>query len=175
MTTPLWAGPYDVALVLLAGASVLKLWRPSQTVGALRAVGLPASAAMVRAGAAVEVGVCGLGVAGTRVGAALVAASFLGFAAFVAVALARHSPVGSCGCFGGVDTPPSSIHVVIDVGLAAASGMAATAPVSLGQALAGQPWAGVPFLALTLASAWLAFVALTDLPRTLALSKGNGR
>ena len=71
---------------------------------------------LVRAGGAAEVviGVGALAVGGP-VFAALVALSYLAFAGFVVVALRSGSPISSCGCFGKVDTPPSLVHVVIDL------------------------------------------------------------
>ena len=56
---------------------------------------------------------------GGPVFAALVAVSYLAFAGFVVVALRSGAPISSCGCFGKVDTPPSLVHVVIDLVLAA--------------------------------------------------------
>ena len=50
--------------------------------------------------------------------AALVAVSYLAFAGFVIVALRSGAPISSCGCFGKVDTPPSVVHVVLDVAFA---------------------------------------------------------
>ena len=169
MTTPVWAGPFLVALLLLGAASVLKLVHPAQTAGALGAVGLPRSTVLVRAGAASELAVTGAAIGGSRLGAALVAVSYLGFASFVVVALRRRLPVGSCGCFGGVDTPPSLVHVVVDAGAAISAGAAASARSmqAVPSMLNSQPWHGVPFGLLVVATAGLAFIVLTDLARVL--------
>lgn len=175
MTTPWWDGPFLVGVALLLAGSVLKLQRPAQTAGALGAIGLPRSVALVRAGAALELVVGAAALAGTRVGAAAVAASYLAFTVFVGVALARRAPIGSCGCFGGIDTPPSVLHVVVNLAAAAAAVAATISPRSLTSALSPQPWAGVPFLLLVAATAGLAFVALTDLPQVLALIPARRR
>ena len=81
-------GPALVAASLLALAGAQKLLDPTMTVGALRALRLPSSPMLVRAGSAVELA---LGVAAITVGGAAlwwaVAASYVLFGAFVALAL----------------------------------------------------------------------------------------
>src|SRR4051794_33916874 len=112
-----WAGPFLVAALLLTAAGALKAWDPTNTVGALRKAGLPAAPGLVRAGGVVEVviGVTAV-VTGAPAAAALVALSYALFTAFVVYALVRHLPIGSCGCFGKVDTPPSAVHIVLNLG-----------------------------------------------------------
>jgi hypothetical protein len=104
---------------LLAVAGAAKLLDPTMTVGAMRLMGLPATAWLVRLGAAAELA---LGVAAIVAGGAvlwsLVAVSYAAFAAFVVAALLSGRPIGSCGCFGRDDTPPRWWHVVLDVALA---------------------------------------------------------
>ena len=102
------AGPFVIASALLALGGAFKAVDPADTAYALRALGLPHAALLVRAGGAAEVviGVGALAVGGP-VFAALVALSYLAFAGFVVVALHSGSPISSCGCFGKVDTPPS--------------------------------------------------------------------
>jgi hypothetical protein len=111
-----------VAAAVLAYAGGAKVLDPTMTAGALRVMGLPSSPGLVRVGAAAELA---LGVAAVVVGGAvlwgLVAASYVAFAVFVAVALASGRPVGSCGCVGRADTPPSLGHVAVDVALALAA------------------------------------------------------
>ncbi|HEY8525545.1 MAG TPA: MauE/DoxX family redox-associated membrane protein [Acidimicrobiales bacterium] len=113
-TAVLWAG---AVLLLVAGAA--KVADPSRTAGALAALGWPSSPVLVRAGAAAEA-VIGAGtlVVGGPVFAALVAASYLGFAAFVTLALRAGTPIGTCGCFGRVDTRPHPVHVVVNLAVA---------------------------------------------------------
>lgn len=165
------AGPFAIAAVLLAVGGALKAARPGDTANALRGVGLPGSAVLVRLGGLLElaIGVTALLTGGT-VAAALVAASYLAFLTFVVVALRRHAPVSSCGCFGKVDTPPSRVHMGVNVVAAAAAVTVALDPgAGLAATVRDQPLAGVPYLLLVGLGVSLVFVALTSLPQTLAL------
>ena len=168
----LLAGPFLAGATLLGLAGLGKLRRPAPTATVLRVLGLPGSDLLVRGGAAVEVVIAAGAVAfGDRVFAGLLGASYLGFAAFVLVAMRRQVPLSSCGCFGRTDTPPSAVHVVVDLAFAGVAGAVAVGPVGdLSQVLDGQPLLGVPFLALTAVSVALAYLSLTVLPATLALS-----
>jgi uncharacterized membrane protein YphA (DoxX/SURF4 family) len=145
------------ASLLLLAAGALKVADPTRTVGALRALGRPVPPAVVRAGAGAEalLGAAGL-VGGGRAVAALVAASFTAFAAFVAVALRSGAPVGSCGCFGSADTPPSPLHVVVN--LALATGATWAALVSAGPLVDAPTWAWLAAVAV----AGAAYLALTS-------------
>lgn len=162
-----WAGPFYAAALLLGAAGGLKAYDPTNTAGALRTLGIGIPRPVVRAGGAVELGIGAWAlVTGAMVAAALVAASYLLFSVFVVVALRRHAPIGSCGCFGKVDTPPSRVHLVVNAGaVAVAIAVAVGGPVPLADVIADQPAAGVPFVILTLAAAGCAFLALTALPR----------
>ena len=177
-------GPYLAACLLLAVAGTAKVFRPMDTARAVVAV-VPLPLAVVRA--LVRVGALAEAVIGTAgsvhpspVTAGAVALSYLGFAAFVAVVLARGGPLASCGCFGRPDTPATRIHVVIDLILAASAGAVATGSVAawLPALLGGQPWHGVPLVLLSLLCAWLAFLALSRLPelgaarRLLGVTRG---
>ncbi len=155
-----WAGPYLVVCGLLAVAGAAKAWSPDTTARALRAAGLPSRRSLVRAGGAFE---AVLGVAALLTGlpalAALVAASYLGFAGFIVLALVRGTPISSCGCFGKPDTPPSRLHVVFNLGAAAVAVAVASAPArSLPNALSHQPLAGIPLLGLAAATGYLAYL-----------------
>jgi hypothetical protein len=165
------AGPFVIVAALVALAGALKAVSPSDTANALRGVGLPASRWLVRAGGVFEMAVGAYAVvAGDRIGAALVAASYLAFAAFVAVALARGAPIATCGCFGKADTPPSLVHLVFDAAAAVAAIAVVVDPTAaLADTVADQPLAGVPYLLLVVTGTYLSFLALTTLPRTLAL------
>ena len=119
----------------------------------------------MRVGGAVEV-VIGIGalVVGGPVFAALVALSYLAFAGFVVLALRSGSPISSCGCFGKVDTPPSAVHVVIDlvaVGVATTVAIAGDV-VALPDVLADQPLLGVPFVVLAVTGIYLVFLSFTN-------------
>ena len=162
-----WAGPFLIAALLLAAAGAAKVIDPTTTVGALRKLGLPAPPTAVRVGGAVEVALAvGAVLTGAPVLAALVAVSYLLFTAFVLVALGRGLPIGSCGCFGKVDTPPSVLHVVVNLAaVTAAIGVALGDGTGIADVLADQPLAGVPFLLLVAVGGYAAFTALTVVPQ----------
>jgi hypothetical protein len=170
------AGPFAIAAALLVIGGALKAVRPRDTAQALTAFGvrlprfLPAQL-LVRLGGAAEV-VIGVGalVTGGAVFAAFVAVSYLAFAAFVVVALRSGKPISSCGCFGKVDTPPSPVHVVIDLAFAGTAVAAAiVGDVALPDVLADQPLLGIPFLVLLAIGCYLVFLAFTALPKTMAV------
>jgi len=168
------AGPFLVIAALLAGGGALKVHRPATTARALGQMGLPSSPSLVRVGAAAEV-VVGAGALawGNRPFAALVALSYLGFAAFVLLALRRGVPLSSCGCFGGLrDTPPTYGHLALNVVAAVVAAVIAVGPGGAALAdiarLDGSLALRGVFIVMTGASAWFAYVALTLLPRVLA-------
>ena len=161
--------------MLLAVGGGAKAVRPRDTAQALTAVGLrfprvlPPRVA-VRVGGAIEVVI---GVAALLVGGpvlcALVAASYVAFTGFVVVALRTGAPISSCGCFGKADTPPSVVHVVLDLLFAGVATAAAfTGDVALPDVLRDQPLAGVPFLMLLAIGCALVFLAFSALPKTMA-------
>ncbi|MEZ5165251.1 MAG: hypothetical protein R2695_01720 [Acidimicrobiales bacterium] len=78
----------------------------------------------------------------------------------------------SCGCFGRVDAPPSRIHVVGNLALAAVS-FAAVAGDSPLEVMERQPAGGVAFVLLVGVLAGLALVAFTALPEALGATKGT--
>jgi hypothetical protein len=166
----LLAGPYAAAAVLLAVAGAPKILKPGTTVLALRSVQLPASATLVRVFGAVEVGIALAALTvGGRVPAALVAASYLAFAAFVAYALAHGGVLSSCGCFGKPDTPPTRLHIVLNLCAAAIALAVAVDPGdNLRNTVSTQPMHGVPFIALTAACVWFAYLTLAELPKLRA-------
>jgi hypothetical protein len=167
-----WAGPFLIAAVLLAGAGLAKLIDPTATVGALVGFGWRVPRRVVRAGGAVEVAIAVVaGVTADQVAALLVAASYLAFTGFVVVALAQHRPIGSCGCFGKVDTPPSALHLVVNTGATvAAIGVAVSGHGGgLGSTLAAQPLGAVPFVLLVLVGGYAAFTVLTVVPQLRTL------
>lgn len=158
-------------LLLLGGA--LKAIDPVDTVGALRAAGLPAAPWIVRLGAAAEasIGAYAL-IAGDRRSALLVLLSYLLFAGFVGWALLRGTPLASCGCFGREDTPPSALHVVLNMACAAAAVAVVVDPgVGLSAVVSSQPLVGLPYLLLVAVGVYAGFLSLTTLPRTLALAR----
>jgi hypothetical protein len=173
-----WAGPFLIAALLLAAAGAAKVVDPTDTVGALRAFGLPVPAGVVRTFGGFE---ALLAVAAALTGAPVlalgVAASYLLFTVFVLVALVRDLPIGSCGCFGKLDTPPSVLHVVVNLGAtAAAVGVAfAGDGTGIGTVLSDQPLAGLPMLLLVAVGTYAAFTALTVVPQLRAVRTERGR
>ena len=108
---------------------------------------------------------------GNPIAAVLVAASYLAFAGFVVVALRRGAAIASCGCFGKVDTPPSVVHVVLNLGADAPD--PSRLVVALPDVLRDQPLAGVPFALLLAIGVYLVFLAFTALPKTMAAVRGG--
>jgi hypothetical protein len=167
---PALTGPALVTAGLLALAGAQKLLDPTMAVGALRALRLPSSPSLVRAGAGAELL---LGVAAITVGGAplwlLVAASYVAFTAFVAAALRSGTMIGSCGCFGREETPPHLVHLVLDVGLAGlATAVAVWSPSAPLEALADAPGNGLVLVFLAGLALYLVHAAFVDLPRALA-------
>jgi hypothetical protein len=166
---PALTGPALTAALLLVFAGAMKAVDPAMTAGALRALGLPSSKILVRAGAAAELLLGLLAViAGWVAVWWLVAASYVAFAAFVVAALRAGTMVGSCGCFGREDTPPHLLHVVVDVGLAASAAAAAVrdlgAPLD---AIADAPGEGLVVAGVSVLAVALVYAAVVDLPRAL--------
>lgn len=169
---PALTAPSLVAAALLALAGGQKLLDPTMTVGALRALRLPASVLAVRAGSAAELA---LGVAAITAGGAalwwLVAASYVAFSAFVVAALRSGTMIGSCGCFGREETPPHPVHVGVNLALAAVATMAAVRPSgALVEAILDEPGAGAVVVGLSGLAVYLVFAAFVVLPRALAAS-----
>jgi hypothetical protein len=170
------AGPFAIAAVLVMIGGAAKAVRPRDTAHALTAVGvrLPRFLSvrmLVRLGGAFEV-VVGVGalVTGAAVFAALVSVSYLAFTGFVVLALRSGKPISSCGCFGKIDTPPSPVHVILDVTFACVAIAAAiVGGVALPDVLGEQPLLGIPFLVLLAIGLYLVFLAFTALPKTMAV------
>jgi hypothetical protein len=136
-------------------------------VNALRAAGLPASAAAVRVLGIGELGLAGVVLlAPSRAAVALLAAAYLAFAGFVAVLRRRGSPLSSCGCFGKPDTPATTTHIVIVSMIAGVMALAATTTgaASVTEVVVAGPWAGLPLLAAVAVTAGLAWAALSVVP-----------
>jgi len=166
------AGPVVVAAALVALAGGMKVRQPAATAGALRALRLPSSFALVRVLGAGEV-VVAVAAAATfaRPLLVLLAATYLGFAAFVVAALDAEAPLQSCGCFGRADTPPSAVHLGLNLCAAGTLFAAAlTGTPGLGTIVPDQPWSAVPFVPLIGVCTYLCVIVLTLLPMTLRSS-----
>lgn len=133
---PALVAPYLASAALLVVAGAPKVLDPLPLVRAIGSVGLPFGVGIVRAFAGAEtlLGVVAL-VWPTRWSAALVALAYLGFTAFVVLALRRGGVLESCGCFGTPDTPPTWAHAVVTCGAAVACAVVAVGAPA-------QPYAG---------------------------------
>jgi hypothetical protein len=161
-------GPAVVAATLLVVAGAQKIVDPAPAVGGLRALRVPAGRREVRCLAAVELVVGSVGIAAGGLALLPVSASYLAFTVYVVAAMRSGTQVSSCGCFGREDTPPSGVHVVLNVVFAASAAAAAAsgdASVPL-----ESPASTVAFLALAAIGAALAVVAYSRLPRALSLA-----
>jgi hypothetical protein len=174
----LLAGPFLAAGVLLVAAGVPKLVDPMPLVRAVRTSGLPAGRASIRLVALTEtaVGLYAL-VAPGRISGLLTALAYLVFTAFVARALARGGVLGSCGCFGKPDTPPTRMHLVVTaaiVGVAAA--VALDPPVSPWASVDAASLATVAFAGLIAFLAWMVLAVLPGLsPRVIRAAGATDR
>jgi hypothetical protein len=170
-------GPFMAAAILLVVAGATKVVRPD---GGARAVAglVPRLAGrarpIVRALAAAE---AAIGFAAltwpAAVTAGLLASSYAAFAVVVLLARSRGGVLATCGCFGGIDTPPTLAHALLDMGAAVA---AITVGVDFGDhgrlltgLLARQPAHGIPLLAGSAVIALLALTAMSLLPRLQAV------
>ena len=171
-------GLFLIAAGLLVAAGVAKAVRPDDTARAMAAL-LPGAPGprplrwLVRAGALAEAALGAVAIVFPRpLTAALVALSYLAFAGVVATARWRGGPLATCGCFGRPDTPPTVLHLMLNLALAlAAAAFASGAPSSgtLAAELAHQPWAGVPLLFVSAVGLWLTALALSSLAALTAV------
>jgi phosphatidylglycerophosphate synthase len=151
-------------LILIAGSQ--KIFDPSTTSGALRAARMPHSIFLVRLLGAVEVGIAALFIAeGGTIPALLGAFLYAGFAWFVINALARDLPISSCGCLGAAETPPTMVHVVLNLIATGVMVGAAIIPIApLGGLLGQEMKTVIPHLLFTGASVYLLYALLAVLP-----------
>jgi hypothetical protein len=165
-------GLYLIAAGLLCVAGVAKAAHPDDTALAMAALipgrlPLRLVCSIVRAGALAEAALGAVAIVFPRpLTAGLVALSYVVFSAVVVYARMRGGPLATCGCFGRPDTPPTALHLVIDLSLATvATTVALSAPAqsTLALQLAHQPWAGVPLLFVSAVGLWLTTLALSAL------------
>jgi hypothetical protein len=100
--------------------------------------------------------------------AALVATSYALFSGVVVLARRRGDPLATCGCFGRPDTPPTLVHLALNVlflAAAVAVALAAPAGATLGSTLAAEPAAGIPLVFVSAVGVWLSVLAMAALGR----------
>ena len=155
------------AAVLLVLAGAAKLSRPAP--GWADLLGFRVRAPVVRLVGASE---AAIGVAALFLGGAAAWAVGLLYAAFALVVLrAVLAGADSCGCFGRLDAPPSLVHVVGNLVLAAVSWGAAGAPSppipAVVQSMGDSPVVGAALAAVVALLAGLLLVSFTALPEAL--------
>jgi hypothetical protein len=166
------APAFVVAALLLCLAGVLKLRSPAAAAGALRALGLPSAVWIVRT---LAVGEIALGVVcsvhPSRVLGAVLAATYVAFAA-VAAALVRRR--AACGCFGDSENPATTSHWIASAVLGAVAAAASVAgPRGLSWVL-GRPVPTAAVLVVGIAGAVYATVIVyTQLPGAWAAWGGE--
>jgi hypothetical protein len=155
-----------VGAALLVAGGLAKVARPQTTANVLHVPPL-----VVRVGALGEaaIGLVALATGG-RLAAGLVAISYTLFAGFVVIALARDLPLATCACFGEADSPPTLLHVALDVALA--GGSAAAALNHTGRALVGLGPAAVGEVSVV---TYMTFLALTARARLQSAVRDAGR
>lgn len=164
--------PFMASALVLSGGGAAKLVHPTDTANAIARLGVPRAGLSVRLLAAVEVaiGACAL-LRPSPPTAALVAASYAGFATVVALGLRRHVPLSTCGCFGEPDTPPTLAHLGMTLGasvLAAVEALVGTMRPAW-WAVLPRSVAGVGIGAATLLLTWAALLVLSGVARLRAL------
>jgi hypothetical protein len=163
--------PFLAAAGLLALAGAQKVMRPQATGAALRTQGLPSGHAVVRLIGVVELGIAAAALLGLPGGAALLAAAYASFAAFVVLALVRDRPLTSCGCFADPDVPATTAHVAVTAAMAlCGSAVAFGTPADLPTLLSGSAGAALGTLLGGVLVGWLSYLLLSELPRVSALA-----
>jgi hypothetical protein len=173
---PVHSGPVTAVMVVLLIAGTQKLLDPSPTSGALRAAGLPASGTLVRLLGLVEAGTAIFFlVVGGPVPAAMGSLLYAGFAWFVINALVRDLPISSCGCLGATETPPTMIHVVMNLGALGLLGAAVIIPVAPMGGVVGQELnVVIPYVLFTGATVYMLYAILAVLPLITRRARATG-
>lgn len=159
-------GWFFATAALLVVSGINKLLDPTPTAGALRIAGLIHHTVAVAALAIAEI-VVGAGslIFGRPFFGWAQALIYGGFAAFVVVALMRRIPLASCGCFGKTDSPPTWLHVIVNVTAAFGAIVFALSNLGgIGSIVTSQPLAGLPYLGFVALGAYCLYLLLGDLP-----------
>lgn len=167
------AGPLFAAALLLGAAGFLKITSPDPARVALRTAGLPNTALAARSLGAAEVAIALWALAvGGRLAAGLISLAYLGFAGFSFLVIRTSRGKASCGCFGASGAPLTSLHVGVNIAVAAVAALGIVSPVpGLFTVAADTPFLGIPFLVFTGLLAWLVQVLLTALPELQAAAR----
>ena len=124
------------------------------------------------------IGEVALTIAAIAIGASIlwagVAIAYAAFTIFMFWALRDGGIVGSCGCFGREDTPPTPGHAAFNAAATTTAGLAIVDPVRISD-FEGSAFSAVLLAALVTVGTAAAIAALTELPRTMALAKGTAK
>jgi hypothetical protein len=155
--------PFAVAASVLCVAAVAKLRSPGTAANALAVMGMPARLALIRAIAVCELALgCWCIAAPSRIGAALLAVAYGGFAGLGLVLSRRRA---SCGCFGAGETRATPAQAALSAALMV---VAIVATISVPHGLPwiverGAPGAAVLLIAVA-AAVYATVLAYTELP-----------
>jgi hypothetical protein len=184
-------GPYLIGCVILILAGAMKAFRPGDTARGLlpllptrfrSRVQLRQLGLVIRLVSFLEVGLGLVALVLPRpVSAAMVAASYIAFAAIVAYARSQGGALASCGCFGTPDTPATFLHALLDIVLGITSASVAVSAPRVGSilgVLSHQPLHGAPLVLVAVVGAWLTYLTLSVLSalhaaRLSVFSTGN--
>jgi hypothetical protein len=169
--TAAFIGAFGIACGVLMVSGAFKLVQPGGVAGAVQTLGVrvPRWSGRLIGSAEITVGAAGLAVPGPFPAIA-VGTAYLAFAAVVVVLMRRGE--ASCGCFGEIESPPSALHVAIDLGAAAAAlGHAAATSPSIFEFARSLGWQTVPFLGLIAIGVLCTVAILTVLPAVVAQTR----
>ncbi len=166
--------PLAVAALVLCAAGLAKLRSPAGAVAALRRLGAPASAILVRAVALLEVGLGLWCLAWPSVAcAAGLAFVYAGFSGLGLLLARRRSP---CGCFGESQEPASGAQSLLSAALATVAALAAIQGAHGLPWVVGRPAATAAALMVALAGAvYATVIAYTELPLAWSAWAGDSR
>lgn len=156
---------FFVASALLFASGVLKLRHPGSVEPLLAILRIPT---VLRRGRLVGLAEAWLGatavITAWRPLIIAEAATFAFFAILIGYVLVARIPLASCGCAGARQTPPSLIHVGVDLAAAGAAASAAlTHPGSLAAMWPRLEWFGIPTAVGVTAAVGLLFAVLGPL------------
>lgn len=151
-------GVFEILALVIAVGGAAKIVAPAAFARTLRSLRVPGGVALARLSGVLEVAIgIGATILGGRIAALVVAATYAVFT--VVVVAARRAGAESCGCFGAVAAPPSTVHVVVNAASAVlALAAAVVGPAALTDVLADQPLAGIPYLVTLGVGVWLTVV-----------------
>lgn len=166
-----------IGALLLIVSGVAKIVDPEPTIGAMRTLRLPSSK-LIAAGLGtgeLVVGCATLAIDGIVPPVAF-ATIYAAFSVVVVAALASDSPLQSCGCFGRADTPPSAIHLAMNIVFVGTGVWSALVPqVTTFDLIATDPDVGVAFVGFATLGVYVAFLLLSPLPQLRAEIRGSSR